>query len=249
MADITNWPSDYDAPNLRMNVVAVIADPAADHLGDMGDETHQEGAGDHTRHSTHEGKQGYPEQGELHAHDAGMTEARLALLERFSRLCWRQSLFVEETKYVNVLHRHWNLQTEANARAARAGTLKPRYSGDKHFHRSLENCGGELFWATFLAWERAGHPGTITVPSTSKGFLMALTDQQQSDLYADVQQLRRLLENPIGGATGPIPRQAWIEGWNAAKTAAGKPPPDIAALAKALAPAVAAEIAKTKPAA
>ena len=138
MGDIGNKPSSYDAPNVRANVIAVIADPKMDHKGDAGDLRHLAGSGDHTPYSTHTGKNGYPTQGQVHAHDFGMTQAEQDKFESWVRAEWRAGR-LKGLKYMNVNNRHWNIQTTANWNKAVAGTLKATYSGDHHIHLSYEN--------------------------------------------------------------------------------------------------------------
>lgn len=107
-------------------------------LGDLGDDRHQQGSGDHTTHSTHTGKYGYPTQGVVHAIDTGMTNINLDLAETFIRRSWRRGELTG-IKYFNVLNRHWNTQTWDNYNKAKTGTLQPRYSPDHHLHLSMEN--------------------------------------------------------------------------------------------------------------
>ena len=126
------------APNVASNLATVRATAYMSNLGTIGDTRHQAGAGDHTPWSTHIGKYGYPVQGQVHAQDIGMSNADLALFERWIRLEWRAGR-ANGVKYINVLNRHWNLQTTAGWNAARAGTIVPRYSGDHHLHISYEN--------------------------------------------------------------------------------------------------------------
>ena len=125
-------------------------------LGTIGDTSHQQGAGDHTPWSSHVGKFGYPTQGEVHAQDIGGSEYYLDLLETFVRRSWRRGE-LGGLKYINVLNRHWNVQSWASFEKARAGTLKSTYSGDHHVHLSFENGGvdGDLV-ERFRAWLDAG---------------------------------------------------------------------------------------------
>lgn len=86
------------------------------------------------------------------------------------------------------------------------------------------------------------NPTTAAAP---KGPFMALSDQQQADLYADVQQIRAVLEGEIGSETGPTPRKAWGETWGLTRRLVDRPtplPPPIDAVA--LARQLAAELAK-----
>lgn len=127
-----------NAPNIDAIKHAVLDTTWMTFLGDIGDNTHQAGSGDHTTRSTHIGKYGYPTQGVVHAIDTGMTETNLDLAETFIRRSWRRGE-LSGIKYFNVLNRHWNIQTWANWESAKAGTLQPRYSGDHHLHLSMEN--------------------------------------------------------------------------------------------------------------
>lgn len=126
------------APNVASNLGTVKATKYMSNLGTIGDTRHQAGAGDHTPWSTHRGKFGYPVQGQVHAQDIGMSNADLALFEKWIRNEWRAGR-ASGVKYINVLNRHWNLQTTAAWNAAKAGTLVARYSGDHHLHISYEN--------------------------------------------------------------------------------------------------------------
>jgi hypothetical protein len=126
------------APNVAAGLATVKATSYMTNLGTIGDTRHQAGAGDHTPWSTHRGKYGYPTQGQVHAQDIGMSNADLALFEKWIRLEWRAGR-ANGVKYINVLNRHWNLQTLAGWNAARAGTIVPRWSGDHHLHISYEN--------------------------------------------------------------------------------------------------------------
>ena len=56
------------------------------HKGDIGDQRHQQGSGDHTPWSTHRGRTGYPAKGVVHAHDVGAPDAVLAAFESWIRL-------------------------------------------------------------------------------------------------------------------------------------------------------------------
>jgi hypothetical protein len=107
-------------------------------LGEYGDSGHQAGAGDHTYHSTHRGKYGYPTQGVVHAIDIGASYSVLLSLEYWIR---REIRFgrLKGLKYFNVLNRHWNYQTWTNYNMAKGGTLRPKYSVDHHLHLSFEN--------------------------------------------------------------------------------------------------------------
>ncbi len=138
MADIGNRPSTWCDANVKSNVQAVIADQRMDHLGDVGDTRHLAGAGDHTPYSTHRGKNGYPTQGKVHAHDFKMSQADQNEFEKWVRLEWKAGR-LKGLKYMNVNNRHWNIQTTANWNKAKAGTLKSTYSGDHHVHLSYEN--------------------------------------------------------------------------------------------------------------
>ena len=138
MADIGNKPSTWDDANVKANVQAVIDDSRMDHLGDVGDIRHLAGAGDHTPYSTHKGKNGYPTQGKVHAHDFKMSQADQNKFENWVRLEWKAGR-LRGLKYMNVNNRHWNIQTTANWNKAKAGTIKSTYSGDHHVHLSYEN--------------------------------------------------------------------------------------------------------------
>lgn len=157
------------AANLR--VVKAVTRPELTDSGTFGDDAHQAGAGDHTCRSTHVGKFGYPTQGEIHAEDIGATTATLALLETFIRRSWRRRELAG-LKYLNVLNRHWNIQTSENWRAAVAGTLKPRYSGDPHAHLSFENGSVDSdLLLRFLRWVANGQrfPDEIPTPDLPTG--------------------------------------------------------------------------------
>jgi len=107
-------------------------------LGTIGDTSHQQGAGDHTPWSTHGGKFGYPTQGQVHAQDIGGSEYYLDLMETFIRRSWGRGELAG-LKYVNVLNRHWNVQSWSSFERAKNGTLKSSYSTDHHVHLSFEN--------------------------------------------------------------------------------------------------------------
>lgn len=171
-------------------------------LGDIGDDSHQAGSGDHTTHSTHIGKYGYPTQGVVHAIDTGMTSADLGLAERFIRLSWMRGELTG-IKYFNVINRHWNIQTWDNYKKAKAGTLQPRYSPDHHLHLSMENgdIDGDIL-DRFKRWKANGQQ----------------FDEQQED--DDMGMFLGPFEIPVEGVwTGPIspvqvgaanPRPGWI---------------------------------------
>lgn len=151
-------PYANDAPNVYANyaVVQQVTNPELAPLGDIGDNAHQSGGGDHTLNSTHRGKRGYPTQGQIHAWDMGGPDWLLDLYETFVRRSWRRGELYD-IKYINVLNRHWNIQTIPNWNAARAGTLTARYSGDRHGHTSQENGSGDSdLIRRFLAWVLAG---------------------------------------------------------------------------------------------
>jgi hypothetical protein len=145
---------------LAPNVAEINADVRAHgeftDLGTIGDTSHQRGAGDHTPWSTHVGKYGYPDQGQVHAQDIGASEFYLDLLETFVRRSWRRGELAG-VKYINVLNRHWNVQTWASFELAKSGQLRSVYSGDHHFHVSMENgsVDGDLV-ERFFVWLNNG---------------------------------------------------------------------------------------------
>lgn len=146
--------------SLASNVAQVNRDVRATSfltdLGTIGDTSHQAGAGDHTPWSTHNGKFGYPTQGEVHAQDIGGSEYYLDLIETFIRRSWRRGELAG-LKYFNALNRHWNIQSWASWEKAKAGSLVSSYSPDHHVHLSFENgsVDGDLI-ARFKAWLDAG---------------------------------------------------------------------------------------------
>lgn len=187
MADIGNTPSKYDDVNVRANVLAVIADPKIDHLGDAGDLRHLAGTGDHTLWSTHTGKYGYPTQGKIHAHDFSMSQADQNLFEAWVRAQWRNGS-LKGLKYFNVNNRHWNIQTEANWQKAFKGTLKATSSTDHHCHVSYENGNYEYdLVKRFIAYRDRNKVA-------SGGGGSAPTTQEDDKVYAVVK---------VAGATNP----------------------------------------------
>lgn len=144
------------APNIAEINRDVKAAPWMHDSGTIGNATHLAGSGDHTPYSTHVGKYGYPTQGEIHAQDISMSDYYLDLFETFVRRSWRRGE-LSGIKYINVLNRHWNIQTAANWAKAMAGTLQPTYSGDHHAHVSMENgsIDGDVI-ERFKAWLDAG---------------------------------------------------------------------------------------------
>lgn len=144
------------APNVAQVNRAVRSASFLSDLGTIGDTSHQAGAGDHTPWSSHGGKFGYPTQGQVHAQDIGGSEYYLDLMETFIRRSWRRGE-LSGLKYVNVLNRHWNVQSWASWEKAKNGTLKSTYSGDHHVHLSFENgdVDGDLV-DRFRRWLDAG---------------------------------------------------------------------------------------------
>jgi hypothetical protein len=125
-------------------------------LGTIGNKSHLMGSGDHTPWSTHGGRSGRPQRGIVHAHDIGMSDAHLVLLEKWLRAQWRNGA-AGEVKYVNILNRHWNLQTQAGWAKAKSGQIRPTRSTDHHLHLSYEPSvalayNGEPLLGRFAQW-------------------------------------------------------------------------------------------------
>lgn len=156
MGDLTKYPSSYDDINVRSNVLTVVRLSYADHVGDMGDNRHQAGSGDHTTHSTWPGKYGWPTQGKVHAQDVAMTAE-----EQYRFRTW----FLAEVKagrlkgikFINLRNREYNMQTwSAYNSVARYGTYQ--YSADDpgHIHLSYENGSRDSdLWARYDRYRTA----------------------------------------------------------------------------------------------
>lgn len=126
------------APNIAQIKQTVLNTPGLTFLGDIGNAAHLAGTGDHTPWSTHNGKLGTPTQGQVHAIDIGMSDTWLDQFETFVRQSWRRGELYG-IKYLNVLNRQWNTQTETSWNRAKNGTITSTYNGDHHVHLSMEN--------------------------------------------------------------------------------------------------------------
>lgn len=143
------------APNVKANLATVERTPWLKNLGTIGDTRHMAGAGDHTPYSTHPGKLGYPTSGQVHAEDVGMSQADLDKFEAWIKAEWRAGRAMG-VKYININNRHYNLQTQARANAAKSGRITPSASTDHHLHLSYENGAVDSdLLARFVAYRNA----------------------------------------------------------------------------------------------
>lgn len=144
------------APNIAQIKQTVLTTPGLTFLGDIGNAQHLAGTGDHTPWSTHNGKLGTPTRGEVHAIDIGMSDTLLDQFETFVRRSWRRGE-LGGIKYLNVLNRQWNIQSETSWNRAKNGTITSTYNGDHHVHLSMENGGidGDIL-ARFNTWRNNG---------------------------------------------------------------------------------------------
>lgn len=148
------------APNVGTGLTTVKATDWMTNLGTVGDAAHWAAGGDHTPFSDWIGRlTGYPEQGQIHAQDVGMSQKDNDLFEAWIRREWKAGR--AQVKFININNRHYNLQTEEGWEAAVAGTIKPRWNADHHLHISYEDgtLEGDLL-ARFVRYRTFGGTGT-----------------------------------------------------------------------------------------
>lgn len=209
---------------LAANVKQVNADVRSSgflsDLGTIGDTSHQLGAGDHTPWSTHVGKFGYPDQGQVHAQDIGGSDFYLDLIETFIRRSWRRGELAG-LKYFNALNRHWNVQSWGNWDRAVDGSLQSTYSTDHHVHLSFENgdVDGNLI-ERFQAWlnngQQFGSSGGVEDDMGRLDEVYATgSDGENRTLAQQIHDLHEVLVEGNGfskdGYTRAFARRAWEE--------------------------------------